>query len=211
MIGQRFGHVVVKEAAGSSRQGRLFNCLCDCGNEKIISRGYLRSTDRDGVAASCGCMAGGLSNKTHGLTKSKVFRAWSAMCSRCSNPNVPEWKNYGGRGILVSKEWAASFMAFYRDMGEPPSAESELDRIDNNGNYQKGNCRWTTRKNNLRNRRVSRLITFKGQTLTLSEWAERLGINKTTLHNRLESGWPIDKALAQTVGQSGPKKQTKEE
>jgi hypothetical protein len=102
---------------------------------------------------------GGPSRKIekHGMWHTKVYSTWRGMKQRCSNPNVIEYPNYGGRGIVMCADWRHSFLAFYRDIGNPPSPKHEIDRINNDGNYEPGNCRWVTHKENGRNKRTSRL------------------------------------------------------
>lgn len=122
------------------------------------------------------------------------------MIQRCTNPNDKRYKNYGGRGITVCKRWRNSFEKFLEDMGEPPTKEHSIDRINNNGNYCKSNCRWVTRKEQNRNKRNNRLITYKGKTQCLIEWAEEYNINYDTLWCRIyKYGWPIEKALTTPV------------
>jgi hypothetical protein len=116
------------------------------------------------------------------------------MRVRCSNPNVPNYAYYGGRGIKVCRRWD-KFENFLADMGERPAGTS-LDRIDNNGNYTPKNCRWATLIEQARNKRNNRLITFGEETLPLAAWAERIGISKQLLRQRLKYGWPTSKVLS---------------
>lgn len=125
---------------------------------------------------------------THGLRKrnlkrSKEYIAWGHMIQRCRNRNHPLYKNWGGRGIKVCERWL-SFENFFSDMGVSPEGRS-LDRINNNGDYEPGNCRWATSRQQQNNRSDNKLITFLGETKTVSEWAEVLGIKKHTLYSRL--------------------------
>lgn len=121
-----------------------WNCLCDCGNTKVI-RGSNLSTKQ---TKSCGCLDGGV---THGMKHTKIYNVWAAMIQRCSNPNNKDYTHYGGRGITVCERWL-KFENFYTDMGDIPT-RLELDRIDNNSGYSKDNCRWVTHQDNLLNRR----------------------------------------------------------
>ena len=140
-----------------------------------------------------------LKNFIHGMSKTSTYKSWEAMIQRCSNASLKSYKNYGGRGISVCYEWT-KFEKFYADMGIKPNGCS-IDRIDVNGNYDKLNCRWSTMKQQNRNRRNNRLIEFNGETMCVNEWAESLGINKRTLLNRLTNGWEIKKALTHPVHQ----------
>ena len=140
-----------------------------------------------------------INNFVHGMSKTSTYKSWEAMIQRCSNASLKSYKNYGGRGISVCDEWT-KFEKFYADMGIKPNGCS-IDRIDVNGNYDQLNCRWSTMKQQNRNRRNNRLIEFNGETMCVNEWAESLGINKRTLLNRITNGWEIKKALTHPVRQ----------
>lgn len=150
MVDQQFGRLKVKEEAGRDKHGAfLYKCECDCGNIRIVLSGNLRS----GHTQSCGCL-----NKeiitTHGKTKSVEYCAWLDMRSRCTDQNQKRYHDYGGRGITICREWLDSFEAFYRDMGDRPAYCHSLDRMDNEGNYNKENCQWATRTTQQRNSRI---------------------------------------------------------
>ncbi len=117
-----------------------------------------------------------------------TYSSWVSMKERCSNPKATRFEHYGGRGIRVADRWQ-SFDNFLADMGERPPGTT-LDRIDNNGNYEPGNCRWATLKEQQRNRNVSILITYKGETKTLHEWSQIVGLTWQCLKGRYERGWP---------------------
>ena len=117
------------------------------------------------------------------------------MKQRCFNPNNTYYLNYGGRGIIVCDHWKNSFENFYADMGVCPSGHT-LDRIDVNGNYEPGNCKWATQTEQARNRTNNHLITFNEKTQTISAWAKELGFADETLRSRITKyNWPIEKAL----------------
>jgi hypothetical protein len=122
---------------------------------------------------------------THGMSKTKEYRAWKTMRSRCLDPNNISFKNYGGRGICFSPEWE-SFQAFYLSLGPKPSPDHTLERRDNASGYSPENCYWATRTEQVRNRRNSILVTLDGLTLSLQEWAEKTGISFGTLWWRLK-------------------------
>lgn len=124
------------------------------------------------------------------------------MRHRCLNPKMQVYKHYGGRGITICDRWS-DVNAFVADMGPAPSAKHELDRIDVNGNYEPGNCRWATRTENVRNRRNTQKITAFGCTLPLVVWAEKYGIEVGTLEARLKMGFPAERALTAPVKKSG--------
>ena len=123
----------------------------------------------------------------HGLCNTKTYRAWIAMRSRCENPSNKRYHRYGARGIQVCAQWQ-TFEAFYADMGEAPVGAS-LDRINNDGNYEPGNCRWAMPKQQQNNMSTNRTYTHDGKTQTLAQWARELGIAYHVLHYRLNHGW----------------------
>lgn len=145
----------------------------------------------------------------HGLSRTPEYRAWQQMRLRCTNPNHAAFPNYGGRGISVCARWLNSPEAFVADMGYKPSPLHELDRKDNDGNYEPGNCRWVLRSTNDRNRRSNLVIQHAGLALTLADWAERSGIPSDTIRKRLQSGWDAERALTVPVRTKAPKGQAK--
>ena len=135
--------------------------------------------------------------KTHGLHDSLEYRSWNSMNERCHNPNSTGYERYGGRGIRVCDAWRYTngFAAFIAHVGKRPTPKHTLDRINNNGNYEPGNVRWATRKEQGNNRRTNRLLTHKGLSRTLAEWADAIGLDPSSLHERLASGWSMADAL----------------
>ncbi|MCP1173759.1 hypothetical protein [Ralstonia chuxiongensis] len=132
--------------------------------------------------------------KTHQQYGTREYQAWANMKARCENPNNIRYHRYGGRGIKVCERWRNSFEAFLADMG--PSNGLTIDRIDNDGNYEPGNCRWATVREQSQKTSRIKLLTFNGETLSLAEWARRLGIRANTLTMRLNAyKWPLEKAL----------------
>lgn len=190
LTGQRFGRLTVisRGENAKNRQARWY-CLCDCGNTSIIVGSDLRTTH----TKSCGCLL-----RTHNMTKTKTYRTWIGLKVRCTNPYDKGYPSYGGRGITICPRWLESFENFLEDMGEAPEAMS-LDRIDNNGNYEPGNCRWATMKEQGNNRRSNRLIEFEGKTQTIMQWAREKGLTFDTLRKRLESKWSVEEALTLPV------------
>lgn len=126
----------------------------------------------------------------------REYATWRNMLQRCERPESPDFSRYGGRGISVCERWH-SFAAFLADMGAKPEGMS-IDRIDNDGNYEPGNCRWATKKEQGRNRRTNRKVTFNGETLTPAEWAERLGMSREVMHQRLKR-WSTEEALQRPI------------
>jgi len=118
------------------------------------------------------------------------------MKSRCCNPRVHRYSQYGGRGIRVCDRWMHSFENVLADMGEKPSASHSIDRIDTNGNYEPGNCRWALPVVQGNNQRTNRLIEHEGETRTLAEWSRLVGIGSSTIAARIERGWSVERAVS---------------
>lgn len=132
----------------------------------------------------------------HGMTNIPEYIVWEKMRHRCNNPNNRDYKNYGGRGIKVCDQWNNSFEIFYNDMGQRPSNKHQIERINNDGNYEPKNCKWATKKEQARNRRNNRLIEYKGQNKTLSEWSEILNISYSVLQARIDRyKWTIERSF----------------
>lgn len=136
--------------------------------------------------------------KKHGMSGSKEYRAWRSMQDRCYNKKTQQFHNYGGRGIEVCKEWIGNFEQFYKDMG-PAKKNESLDRIDNNGNYSKENCRWATKNQQVNNRSTNTKITINGETKNMKEWAKIIGVSCTCLAYRIKTGRKDDELLQNKV------------
>jgi hypothetical protein len=126
--------------------------------------------------------------------QSPELSCWSAMIARCSRPSATMYHRYGARGISVCERWS-KFENFLADMGERPSSKHTLDRINPDGNYEPSNCRWATRREQALNRGTTRRLEYCGEELTVSEWANRLGINKETIRYRIKRGWSIQQII----------------
>ena len=125
----------------------------------------------------------------HGMSDSSEYRSWFHMKNRCFNINNKDYSRYGGRGISVYDRWKNSFENFLADMGLKPSPKHSIDRIDNNGDYFAENCKWSTHKEQVNNRNSNRLITIKNETLTMAQWAEKMGFGESVIWQRLNLGW----------------------
>lgn len=196
LFGLRFGRLQIVACAEPSlrRQQRVL-CQCDCGTRPTVHVDNLKR----GLTKSCGCLRQelGRSRIRHGSARrgcvTSEHRAWQEMHARCTNANLRNFHRYGGRGISVCEHWAV-FENFLSDMGHRPPRTS-LDRIDNDGNYEPGNCRWADAKTQARNTRSNRIIEWHGISKPISAWAEELGIHRGTLTMRLRNGWSVERAF----------------
>lgn len=202
LTGRVFGLLsVISQAQRLTAKVPLWNCICACGSETVVAGKHLRS----GAIKSCGCLlkqrAAAL-NKTHGLTKSAEYKIWCGIKRRCYNVNEKCYPRYGGRGIKMSEDWRNSFAAFIADIGNRPSPLHSIDRINNNGNYEHGNCHWVSNEMQAKNRRSNVHLSCLGKSMTLSEWARLYKINPTTISTRLKLGWSVEKAITSPVRSS---------
>lgn len=183
---------VLREDVGVNRFGhKLWLCQCDCGATTLTEATMVRN----GETKSCGCQKAKGNQRTHGLTRSKVYAAWKNMRNRCESPKNIQWHDYGGRGIVVDDRWLV-FENFYADMGDPPHGFS-LDRIDNDGNYTKENCRWADKSTQRRNQRGGVIwLTIKGERMILTDAVKKYGVVPfQTANVRIWQGWDPVKAV----------------
>lgn len=131
----------------------------------------------------------------HGLNKTPEHRAWVHMKQRCMNAKRREYKHYGGRGIRVCDQWLNSFLTFFADVGQRPSDQHSIDRIDVNGNYEPGNVRWATQQEQVENTRVVRMVTIGAKTQSISAWEREMGLSKGQVRAREASGWRLEDAI----------------
>lgn len=178
---------------------------CECGNEFEACSDNVRS----GNTTSCGCFhKKQLSDmaRRHGMSKTIVYRKWLGMKSRIFNKKNSHYDRYGGRGISICERWMV-FENFAADMGPMPSKKHEIDRKNNDGNYEPSNCRWATRKEQTRNYSRNRLMTIDGVTRVLAEWSEISGIPSCNIISRIDThGWPEKMAVFEPVRKGGGKK-----
>ena len=203
LSGLRFGWLVVLAYLGTvgGRTGKahqLWLCRCDCGQQSKVRANNLLN----GHTVSCGCLHKKIvaegANTKHGCSRTPEWYIWESMKQRCANPKTKAYPNYGGRGIKVCERWLHSFENFLADMGPRPSPQHSIDRYpDNNGDYCPENCRWATRIEQGANTSTTMLITIRGETLSLGQWAERAGVDKRLIWERLERGWEASRAVFQ--------------
>lgn len=190
LTGQRFGRLTVVKFAERKGQYTYWECQCDCGKKTIVYSYSLTS----GRTQSCGCLHNEITAKIstrHNLRNSKAYRAWRHMNHRCFNVNDKDYSNYGGRGITVYDEWAKDFVTFYDYVSKLEHFGEEgysLDRINVNGNYEPGNVRWATRKEQARNKRTNLLVNYNGEMIPLSLASEISNISYNVLQYRYYRG-----------------------
>lgn len=198
LTGQKINRWTVLKRAPDKRPGAArWLCRCECGKVADVPGQNLR----EGESRSCGCYNSEvrarlcIARSTHGMSRTPTHVTWRLMKQRCSDKNFPGYAKYGAKGVRVCPQWE-SFETFLADMGKKPSAKHSIDRIDARGHYEPSNCRWATMKEQQNNRTNNRRITWRGESLTLVEWAERTGIKRETLGRRLDTlGWPVEEAL----------------
>lgn len=182
LTGKKFGRLTVIGLAQRTEERRyLWNCLCECGEQKQIDGYSLRS----GRTTSCGCWKKE-ATKTHGQRQSLTYNSWSTMKQRCTNPAATDYENYGGKGITIASEWNY-FEEFVKDMGERPPGTT-LDRVKNELGYSKENCRWATAEEQQSNKSNNVLHEFGDEMLTISEISRRTGIGISALWARYRRG-----------------------
>lgn len=200
--GQVFGRLTVLGPVEPDKAGhKRSRCRCTCGKVTIVSNSRLLS----GHTRSCGCLVfANRNNLIHGESYTRLHSIWAGMKQRCLNPKSPSFTRYGGRGISVCEEWLdyQTFAAWAKANGYRD--DLTLERMDVNGGYTPENCKFITLAEQSRNRRSSRLLTYKGQTKCLEAWAKDFGINSGTLGSRLRRyGWSLKYALEAPVGVAG--------
>ena len=207
LTNQKFNKLTVIKSTDkrTSSGDAIWLCRCDCGNITYVAGGHLK----DGHTKSCGCNKKNNLNGSknhfyrHGLYGTRLHKIYHNMKTRCFNPNLFEYKNYGKRGIKISEEWLDKengFINFYTwAIANGYRDDLTLDRIDVNGNYEPSNCRWATQKEQCNNKRTNVIIEYNGERRTIQEWCEKLNIKYSTLYPRLRRGWSIEKAFTTPV------------
>jgi hypothetical protein len=193
LVGKKIGRLsVIRQESRDKFFNRMFLCICDCGNEKTVSFSHLNSRH----TMSCGCLKKEPRPRKHGMSCSPEYYTWSGMKARCK----PDTKNYNcqiyvAKGIKLCDRWK-KFENFLEDMGTRPTPQHTLDRIDNDGNYEPGNCRWATKSEQAINRKGAINIIYKETNLNLKEWSVKLKISYSCLYARIKKRkWSIEKAF----------------
>lgn len=194
LTGKTFERLTVVAFAGYRKNTPYWTCQCLCGKVKDYQLSNLIS----GATLSCGCLKlerTKVSNTTHGKRSLPEYYLWNMMIQRCHNANNQDFHRYGARGITVCEAWRQSFEAFFDSMGQRPTSQHTLERIDNLKGYEPGNVTWVTRAAQARNRRSNLMFTHDGITLCVHDWALKLGHKPSTVRQRIHNGWSIERAL----------------
>lgn len=192
LTGQRFGNLLVVSSFAKHAHKTFWLCKCDCGTWVVRQTTRLRK----GVSLqSCGCLTKSAQLASvikHGQSSTSEYHSYISARQRCQNPKSQQFRHYGERGIEFRFN---SFEEFYAELGSRPSPKHSLDRINNDGHYEKGNVRWATTVEQSENRRISRTLTWQGETLSIDKWAERLQVSRATLDSRMRQGWSTEQIL----------------
>ena len=186
LTGQKFGKLTVQWFDHVGPGGSYWNCKCECGTVKVVPANALTR----GKTVSCVCHKRQVTRERsvkHDMSRHKGYHSWKAMMHRCYVPAHESYPLYGARGVVVTPDWH-EFSAFWRDMGPEWRRGLTLDRIDANGNYEPGNCRWATRKVQANNRRDNRIIETPDGPMTIAQAADRYGIGQKTISARIRTG-----------------------
>jgi hypothetical protein len=190
LTGQTFGYwnVIGFSEVKNKHGHRHFDCECVCGIIKSL-RGSMLTM---GTSISCGCIT--RKGSRHMMSRSRTYKSWVSMKSRCLNENTPSYINYGGRGISICERWVYSFENFIEDLGERPENTS-IERIDVNGNYEPLNCRWATNKEQDENKTVSNKVLYNGEMRCITGLCRQLGVSRSTMQKRIATGMSFDEAI----------------
>ncbi len=206
-IGDRF-HALTVLSVGfgvrpSGKKKYICECSCDCGEVITVETCNLASGNTK-KCTNCAVISRAEKRSKHKASMSykdknpelySCYTRWQAIKRRCYKEGDSHYKNYGARGIKMCDRWINSFENFLIDMGLPPTRKHQIDRIDNNGDYEPKNCRWVVAKVNARNKSNNRVLEAKGLSMTLVAWAEKTGIKRETISMRIKRGWSIERAL----------------
>lgn len=205
LIGHKINRLTIQQVFRGDAVNKGYQCvaLCDCGTVKQIRVCEVLANR----IKSCGCIrtekhGRPSANRTHNKSGSRIYKMWHSMNGRCHSQESQAYKYYGDRGIEVCQQWRSpnGFAQFLADMGDPGPGKS-IDRINNDGNYEPGNVRWVTQKEQTRNTRRNRLITFEDQTMCIADWSVKTGLSPQCITHRIDVGWPVEQALSLPSGQ----------
>jgi hypothetical protein len=194
LTGAKFNYLTIIKRVDNLNGNIMWLCRCDCGTEKIIRGSHITNHK----TLSCGCYKDkntSIRNTTHGKSNTRIYKSWAHMVARCNNPNDNAYKHYGGRGITVCDEWT-TFEGFYKDMGSSYRDGLTIDRINNNGNYEPSNCKWSTYEEQGNNKRNNHIIEYNGISKSIAQWEKELGYPKDLISAILRRKWSVDRAIS---------------
>ncbi len=209
----RFGRLVVLHYTGKKEAAHTWLCRCDCGKDVVVFGSNLPR----GNTKSCGCLHSEVTiqgHTIHGYNRATgpapEYSSHQGLLSRCYNPKNISYHLYGGRGVRVCERWRngdgikSAFECFIADMGLKPSKRHSIDRMDNNGNYEPGNCRWATPQEQSSNTRRNTIVVFRGEQMILAQAIRVAKLNHFTVMNRLRRGWGMEAAINTPVRKFRP-------
>jgi hypothetical protein len=194
LTGQKFNYLTVIGRDGVTTKGQvIWKCRCDCGNITRSVGNHLKN----GRKKSCGCKTNRHYNRTHGMSKTRIYHEWLSMRKRCNNENDKDYYRYGGRGIKVCDDWNESFERFYEwAMNNGYQDNLTIERLDNDKGYNSENCKWIPMSEQSNNREFCRLFTYNGKTQNLHRWCLEMNVDYKLVNNRINAlGWDFEKAI----------------
>lgn len=197
LTGKKFGHLTVQTYAGHRKGKIVWDCKCDCGQTVIRDTNYIT---HGGENISCGCVHHLMisqSLKTHGMSKTRMYKIWEAMKRRCDSPKADRYPHYGGRGIRYCEEWKhfEPFMKWAKNAGY--TDDMSIDRIDVNGNYCPENCRWIPMKEQCNNTRQNRYVMYNNEKLSIAQFAERIERPYSAVYQEIyKLRWTVEQCAA---------------
>lgn len=198
LAGQKYGFLTVMYPIGKTKyRSIIWRCICDCGKTKDTSSHALKTKH----CTSCGYCArvGNKNPVTHGETKSITYSTWASMKTRCLNKNNPSYKKwYGGKGITLSKRWY-KYENFKADMGERPSINHTIERVNRKKGYYKDNCIWALNEQQTNNKSTTRLVTYKEETKSVAQWCKQFKFNYNSFIYRLNLGWSVERIISTPI------------
>jgi len=199
--GEKYGKLTIVREVERTSIKRRFLCQCDCGRFTQVNLNSLRT----GAIKSCGCLLkeSGKRNKIHGYWQHRLYGIWAGMKQRCFNSKCNSYKYYGARGITMCLQWLDFSLFLKWALSSGYKDNLTIERVDVNGNYEPGNCKWIPGKDQPANTRQSHWIFWKGHTKNISQWAKHTGLCAETIRRRIAYGWPIDRALTEPSHEVG--------
>ena len=205
-VGERFGKLTAVEmthkVSKSGRKRAHWVCKCDCGGSAVVDSGNLRNGNST-QCWDCRSMAISQNKRTHhhsigSPNYGKLYYTWQAMRARCNNPNNKAYPRYGGAGVSVCERWD-KFENFAEDMGEPPTPDHSIDRVDSAGNYEPDNCRWLHISKQSGNRKSNVVFEYDGKEQTLADHCRDHDLPYHTIKARILRGWAPDEAMSKPI------------